>query len=239
MISVCMGTRDGAAHVAAQLRSILDQLGPGGEIVVSDASSTDGTTGIIQGIGDPRIHLLEGVAPGDIAANFENALRAARGDIVFLADQDDIWQDGKVDRCVEALRDADLVLHDAHVVDAWLRPLAPSLLALRRGAPGFWRNWLRSSYTGCCMAFRRDLLELALPFPAGTPMHDIWIALLAERAARVRWIAEPLILWRRHEGNANFLPGKSRLGLQERIAYRLRLLGALGTRLRERRSAQR
>lgn len=90
MISVCMATYNGARHVLAQLQSILPQLSADDEVIVSDDGSTDATREVVRGIGDARIVQIEGPRAG-VVRNFEHALRQARGDAVFLCDQDDIW----------------------------------------------------------------------------------------------------------------------------------------------------
>ena len=63
-------------------------------------------------------------------------------------------------------------------------------------------NIRKNSYIGCCMAFRRELLEYILPFPESLPMHDQWIGLLAEKHGSVRLLRTPLIRYRRHGDNA-------------------------------------
>jgi glycosyltransferase involved in cell wall biosynthesis len=95
-ISVCMATHNGARFIRRQLETILTQLAPGDEVVISDDSSTDGTLEIIDSFDDPRIRLFTGNTFFGPIFNFENALRKAMGEIIVLADQDDIWLDGKV-----------------------------------------------------------------------------------------------------------------------------------------------
>ena len=228
MISVAMASCDGERWIGAQAESILAQLGPRDELVVADASSRDRTLDILRGFGDDRIRIVPGLPRGDIPATFERALRECRGDPIFLSDQDDLWLPGKVERCLEELEDgqADLILHDARVVDSDEQVLAGSFLAQRRFKPGFWANLWRPGYLGCALALRRGLLLRAIPFPPRGPMHDWWLGLLAERGAGVSVLRVPLILHRRHGGNANFLPGSSPFGILRRISMRMRILVA-------------
>ena len=95
MISVCMATHNGERFIREQIVSILRQLGPMDEVVVSDDSSTDGTTQVLRSLSDGRIRILHH-QPRRITDNFENALKSAKGDYIYLADQDDIWVDGRV-----------------------------------------------------------------------------------------------------------------------------------------------
>lgn len=227
-----MATCDGEARIEAQLRSILEQLGPDDEVVVADASSADATLERIQAFSDPRVRILRDLPRGSIPGTFEAALRACRGGVVFLSDQDDVWLPGKVARCLEALEasGAALVVHDARVVDAAGATLAPSFLAARGFRPGFWRNLLRPGYLGCALVFRRRLLEVALPFPRDLPMHDWWLGLLAERHGGAALLDEALILHVRHGANANFDPGSSPYSLSQRLRMRIGLLRSLGSR---------
>ena len=51
------------------------------------------------------------------------------------------------------------------------------------------------------MAFRRTLLRDALPIPKPREFgHDIWLGLVAEMTAKVKFIDTPYLLYRRHEG---------------------------------------
>ncbi|MHB9097317.1 MAG: glycosyltransferase, partial [Syntrophales bacterium] len=95
-ISVCMATHNGERFIRRQMETILTQLAPDDEVVISDDSSTDGTLEIVRSFADSRIRLFVGNTFFSPTFNFESALRQARGDIIVLADQDDIWLDNKV-----------------------------------------------------------------------------------------------------------------------------------------------
>ncbi len=58
--------------------------------------STDNTISIIKSFNDNRIKIIDGVHRHSPTLNFENALKEAKGDYIFLADQDDVWKDDKV-----------------------------------------------------------------------------------------------------------------------------------------------
>jgi glycosyltransferase involved in cell wall biosynthesis len=225
LISVCVPTYNGAPYVAEQLRSILASPRVG-EVIVSDDGSTDATREVVRALGDPRLRLVDGPRRG-LVRNVEHLLALAAGEIVFLADQDDVWLPGKVETMLERLGDADLAVSDCRVVDAALHELHPSFFALRRSGPGLLRNLARNSYLGCCMALRRPLLERALPFPHGVPMHDWWLGLVAQAFGRVVFIDEPLVLYRRHGANASSTAEASRAGWATRLRWRATLAAAL------------
>ena len=128
MISVCMATHNGARYIKEQIDSILPQLAEGDELIVSDDGSKDDTIEIIEQYADPRIKVFRYQHPVKFtdhfathryaSRNFENAMSHAKGDIVFLCDQDDVWTSDKVAKCVEALKDAILVKHNGIRIDS-------------------------------------------------------------------------------------------------------------------------
>ena len=89
MISVCMATYNGEKYLREQVGSILTQLGENDELVVSDDGSTDSTIDILKSYNDPRIKIFINTGRHGVNSNFENALRHADGDYIFLSDQDD------------------------------------------------------------------------------------------------------------------------------------------------------
>lgn len=231
MISVCLATWNGGSYIEDQIRSVLDQLSEIDEVVIADDGSSDDTLARIMAFADARVRVLTPAGRLGVIGTIERALTAARGEIVFLCDQDDIWLPGKVERCCAALLKHPLVVTDCRVVDAALQPLHVSFFALRRSGPGVLRNLWKNSYLGCCMAFRRELLADALPFPAGIPMHDMWLGLLAEFRGGTVFLSEQLLLYRRHGANVSDTAGRSRAGWLRQLRWRTQLVASLTKRL--------
>lgn len=223
-----MATFNGAAYLRPQLESILPQLAAGDELVVSDDGSDDGTVEIVRGLKDSRIRLLKGPCRGS-CANFALALAEARNDAVFLSDQDDVWEPQKVARQSELLDDYLLVVSDCTVTDQDGIVMHDSYFALNRSAPGVLRNLVRNGFLGCCMAFRRGLLESASPIPRGMA-HDWWLGMIAQLSGEVLFLPERLVRYRRHGATTSFAAGRSGRSLSTRIGDRARLLGALAAR---------
>lgn len=221
MISVAMAAYKGEAYIEAQLRSILEQLGPEDEVVVSDDCPGSTMSDLVLSLAaqDPRIRYTEGPSKG-VIQNFNHAISKTKGDYIFLSDQDDVWLPGKVDACLQALRSATLVLHDATVTDGNLNVTEKSFFAARGSAPGYFRNIMKNSYMGCCMAFRKELKDVILPIPEQVPMHDQYIGLMAERVGTVTFLQKPLIYYRVHGGNVT--GGKT--SLQDKLKWRADIL---------------
>lgn len=228
MISVCMATYNGEKYIRQQLDSILPQIGPDDEIIISDDGSTDGTIEIIQSMDDGRIRLIDGPHKGSPVPNFEHVLSAAKGDIIFTADQDDLWQPHKVSIMLQHLQYADCVVSDCHVIDSEGAIVSDSFFQINHTKEGKWHNLLiHNGYLGCCMAFKKDILEKALPFPPNTPQHDIWIGNVAAFKYSMVFIHDKLIDYRRHSGNASPTAGKSNSSLRDKFNYRWAVIKGL------------
>ena len=115
-ISVCVATFNGERHVREQLQSVLSQLGPDDEVIVSDDHSGDGTVAEVEAVADPRVTLIRNAETVGYSSNFARALERATGEYIFLCDQDDVWLPGKVPAVLTALADADLP-HDVGLCD--------------------------------------------------------------------------------------------------------------------------
>lgn len=227
MISVCLASYNGEDFIAKQLDSILEQLSDQDELIISDDGSSDGTISIISRFNDKRIRLLHHSGEKETLKNFENALNHARGNIIFLADQDDIWVKEKITTMTGYLADYDLVVSDCSIIDSNGNTVVDSFYELRKSGPGIAKNILRNTYIGCCMAFRRSLLEKAAPLPDNVPMHDWWIGLVAEMFGTSFFCPEKLVRYRRHDKNKTPFVGRSQFGLIDKILFRKNLLSAL------------
>lgn len=212
-VSVCMATYNGEHYLAEQLKSILDGLHPHDEIVIVDDASTDGTVAVAQSIDDPRIRVIRQTENSGYVRTFEAAISASVGDIVFLSDQDDVWVPGRRDLFIAALTDRSIAAGDLVLLgdDAPLSsPLTgrPWKLSALPGG-GSVRNELRllagdAPYYGCAMAFRREAVEVLLPFPDFlVESHDLWIATVGNTARSLAHIRQPVLRRRLHESNAS------------------------------------
>ena len=199
MNSVCVTTYNGERYIEQQLRSILEQIAADDEVIVSDDGSTDNTLKIVDSIGDKRIRIRHSSAHY-FKDNFIEAMCEAKGDIIFLSDQDDVWLPGKYERCIKELEEVDLVCTNSEMTDGELNIIEPNFFSIYHSGPGVFKNALNNTYYGSCMAFRRSLLKAALPMPSTREIgHDIWLGLVAEMKGKVRFIDTPYLLYRRHE----------------------------------------
>jgi glycosyltransferase involved in cell wall biosynthesis len=241
MISVCIPTYNGEAYIKDQIESIIVQLSENDEIIISDDNSIDDTIDIIKSFGDNRIHIythkkITNPYKGTykniycVSMNIENALKHAKGDYIFLADQDDIWLPNKVEYILSVLnnRSIKLILHDNIVIDNNGQIMSKSYFEIYKPSNKFFNLIFRCAYQGCCMAFTKDIKEIAIPFPKNPISHDHWIAFCAIFSKKeIEIIRYPLILYRRHGNNVSPSAEKrSPNSLFFKISYRLLLLYA-------------
>lgn len=231
MISVCMATYNGGRYLKEQLDSILAQLGRYDEVIISDDSSMDGTLEIIESYRDNRIVILPNQKFHSPIFNFENALKYANGDYIFLSDQDDIWEIDKVKVMLLYLSQYSLVVSNCSIIDKDGNLIRESYFNNEVHKTGVLKNLVHNNYLGCCMAFRREVLNIALPFPSKIAMHDIWLGLCASTFFSTVFIPNKLICYRRHGNNASVTAEASNLPWTYRIYYRLYFLYQLIKRI--------
>ncbi len=227
MISVCMTVHNGAVFLRQQVESILAQLRLDDELVVSDDGSSDESIQLLNSFRAPQLKILPQKKFGSPTKNFEYALGQCQHDIIFLADQDDVWHPQKLEVMQEALLDCDLAICDCQVVDKYLTIIHPSFFKFTSAKQGLVRNLIKNSFVGCCMAFRKEVLKKALPFPQQISMHDQWIGLVAQKYFKVKFIPRVLVSYRRHDKNYSSTGDKSTHSLEKKIFSRYQLAKVL------------
>lgn len=212
LISVAMCTCNGARYVSEQLKSIVQQTAPPDEVVICDDASTDSTPELLAHFAANSpvpVRLIRNPVRLGCTRNFGQNIGLCRGDIIVLADQDDVWAPTKLAVIAEAFSGnpgAQYVFSDAGIVNEKGEQLGFSLwqtvgLEAQRFSPARQLELLlkRNLVTGAAMAFRSSLRAVALPIPQDWP-HDYWIALLGSTLGHGVPIPEHLFLYRRHFG---------------------------------------
>jgi glycosyltransferase involved in cell wall biosynthesis len=218
-----MATYNGELYLRRQIDSILKQLSKDDELIISDDGSTDNTLKIIHSYQDERIVLLHSTHR-NLIFNFENALKVANGNVIFLSDQDDIWFDNKVKKYKEKLQKNLLVFSNAAMFQGNNSELYELFFKDKKKKTGLLNNLKKVKFLGATLAFQKSVLEKALPFPRSIAMHDIWIGLVAETMGATHYIDEPLIYYRRHENAASTTGGKSKNSLFTKFKIRIILV---------------
>jgi len=207
-ISVALITFNSQEYLRPQIDTILENLGPNDEVVVSDDGSSDETLSILGDYAnkDPRFHIYR-IQHSGCNGNYQNAISKCTGDLIFLSDDDNVWMPNKVSEVVKAFEahpEVWMVMHDCQICDQDLKEIKPSFFEDRKAKPGLFRNIMKCSYGGSLIAFRKELIQRILPFPKRMPVYyDEWIGLEASKHGHVLFLPMVLSKWRRHSGSAS------------------------------------
>jgi glycosyltransferase involved in cell wall biosynthesis len=218
-VSVALATYNGERFLAEQLRSLERQTLPPAELVVRDDGSTDGTIEVLAEFARTspfpvRVEVNDGRL--GVAENFVRAARACSGELVAFCDQDDVWLEGKLERCAACFDEPGvrLAIHAWEVVDDELRRLPPASPTVERSfvaPPLSTPKW--GEAPGMAMVFDAALLSLldwdarpAAHHEHGRLLHDEWIYGVGRVAGAIAFLAEPLVLYRQHEVNVEGAP---------------------------------
>jgi glycosyltransferase involved in cell wall biosynthesis len=207
-IAICMATYNPPLELfRRQVESIRAQTETDWLCVVSDDCSEPERFAALQAEldGDPRFVVSRSERRLGFYRNFERALCLAPAGArhVALADQDDDWRPDKLARLLDAIGEAQLVYSDARIVTPGGDVLSDTYWQERTNNHSDVLSLLvANSVTGAASLFRRDLLDVALPFPAGqfAHFHDHWIALTALALGDIAYVPEPLYDYVQHRG---------------------------------------
>ncbi|SEG09966.1 Glycosyl transferase family 2 [Thalassococcus halodurans] len=204
-VSIAMASYNGSKYIVNQLQSFAAQRRLPDEVVVCDDRSTDGTFDLLQKFQKKapfEVRLHQNDQNIGYSKNFAKALSLCSGDVIFISDQDDFWQPSKIEFILKVFENepkTQLVVNDMVLTDTNLTPTPYTQLGNILAAGGKADEF----YSGCCMALRRPLLDLATPFPENFFAHDNWINHLAVPLGVRSLISKPLQLYRRHDQNAS------------------------------------
>lgn len=218
MISLVMATYNGEKYVGQQLESILKQTCPPDEIIICDDNSSDKTLEVVESElknWPGKSVIIKHDNNCGVVRSFEDACNASEGDFIFFSDQDDYWQNNKIEKTLAAfsLYDARLVFTNASITDESLKKTGRNLwqsigftVKHNKGMAVYSKQELISEIvmhnivTGMTMACTRKMLEESLPFP-DYPLHDYWITLNAAFNGTIVAIDDETVLYRQHASN--------------------------------------
>jgi glycosyltransferase involved in cell wall biosynthesis len=226
LIAICMTTFNPRPELFhRQVASLREQTHRHWMCIVSDDHSTPAALRSIEEelAGDPRFHLSQPDERLGFYRNFERTLGLVpeAAPLVALSDHDDHWDPEKLEVLRERLDPGvNLVYSDMRVVGPGGEQISPTLFRKRRNNYKDLASLMAgNTVTGAASLFRRDLLELALPFPQALAhdFHDQWLASAALYTGRIAYVDRPLQDYVQHDANvfgaeaANRRRGRGRL----------------------------
>ena len=223
IISVAMTTYNGSKYVEKQMASILAQTRMPDEVFILDDRSTDDTSIVVKNFIrsnnlDNKWHFIVNDKQLGWKANFFKAASLTTGDIVFFADQDDVWFDDKIEvmsslmmkekmGCLSGLNR--VIDQEGNIVEQRMeRPNYSGNAFKVQLKPSFY------SYVklGCCMCASRKIIDYYLRIGADDVSHDAQVARIA-LFFDSNWILDrPVIDYRMHISNTSGIDIKKSFG---------------------------
>ena len=235
-IDILMATYNGEKYLAEQIDSIICQTYKNWNLLIRDDGSSDNTFKILKEYEkkDDRIKIIKDKKGNlGIAKNFEELLKISSSELIMFSDQDDVWKKDKIKIMLKYVGNSDLIISDAIVTNEKLKCISESLFCLVKSKNGIIKNVIKNTYYGCCMLFKRKILEEVLPIPNNKEIgHDLWIGLISEKYYKVKFIDEKLIYFRRHSNNVTTI-NKSKRNIRKKIIGRYIILKELFRRYKK------
>lgn len=210
-ICITLATYNGEKYLAQMLDSLVAQTKQADVIIAVDDGSKDSTCEILERYKDKLpLEITKFEKNRGHRASFSTALEKASkfladDDLIFLADQDDIWLPNKLEVMSQKIDDNSMIFGDAEIIDgdgvvtdsSWRKKACiVEHLSQQALLTGY------TNVTGCMVAFKARLLKTVLPIPQDVPVHDQWITLCATAENGYRAIADKVIQYRIHGNNA-------------------------------------
>jgi glycosyltransferase involved in cell wall biosynthesis len=220
-------TYNGEKYIGELLYSLINQTVQPDEIIICDDKSKDNTVSIINGIlakWDGKWKVVKNEINLGYKKNFQKAIELCTGDIIFLCDQDDVWNKEKIKYVQEAFQNnpnAVLVFHDAQLVNSELQEIEPSFWNILHFDSKTFKSTqyqsllYRNVVQGAACAFRKNLFYLSRPFPSQA-IHDEWLALNAIKYGQLFPLNKCLLKYRQTGNNEiGALEGTSKVKIKK------------------------
>lgn len=233
-VSVVLATFNGEKYITKQLESILYQTTKADEVIISDDCSTDSTLEIVNNfITENSLSEKWSVFSNDqnlgYVKNFCSALEKANGDIIFLCDQDDIWNTEKLSSVLPLFDDFDVfgVATNYKLINSNDQPIDfANKKANLSDEISYGSLMFGNKIPGCCCAFRRRVTKEYLRTSTNVLPHDWEMSILASLYGKYLYVENELVSYRIHESNTIGIAGiggksltpKYRSSFEKRVA---------------------
>ncbi|HQT42895.1 MAG TPA: glycosyltransferase, partial [Halothiobacillus sp.] len=228
-VSVCVVNYNYARYLQQRLDSVFAQSYPVAEVLFFDDGSNDESRTLAATIAktyDRKLQIMANLQnAAQVFAQWENAVTAARGEYIWIAEADDDCDPQFLSRVIAAMEGADdvtLGFSDSQMIDDTGALIAPNYQSHYREAGASMLGnsgvWPASEFTKQCLSvqnliynvsavvWRRDALLAALR-RCGDSLRDwavagdwrLYLEILTHEKGRVAYVAEPLNRHRRHK----------------------------------------
>lgn len=213
LVSIVLATYNGEKYLAKQLESLFRQTYENIEIIAIDDCSSDKTVEILKEYSQRHGNMKVFVNEYNLGfiKNFEKGCILSTGDYISLCDQDDYWDIEKIEKMVEAIGEFPIIYCDSLVCNEELKSKGVKISDLVNFKS--WNNCLQLAVFcriyAHAMLFKRSLFNTAYPFLEVIP-PDWWLPYLSTFQGGMKYLPEPLVLYRQHAENVSGVIGSKR-----------------------------
>lgn len=225
--SVVLATYNGEEYILKQLQSIVDQSHLVDEVIICDDCSKDNTVNIINDfVSKNNLKNWKIIINNNnigFKNNFKKCISKCKGDIIFLCDQDDIWENNKVETiltifskykyCTSVVTNFRLINDEDKYIYSNVEGDNPwfynkeehSIIGNDIYIVGLSEILNHNVAPGCTQAFSSKLIPDFLKASYDCP-HDYKINIISSLLGETLYIDKPLTRYRVHEGNTIGIP---------------------------------
>jgi glycosyltransferase involved in cell wall biosynthesis len=209
-VDVLLATYNGGEFLNEFLESLTRQGEIAVTLIVGDDGSEDDTLEILDNyrgkFAEFKLYKFNRIGP---KANFLKLINESQADFIAFADQDDIWEEKRLENAVCSLRDKfkpTLLISPMSILG--------SSIKIETKIYHFPRNLMRNNVHGCTQIFNSKLRDIVkLGNPNNLVMHDWWTVLVADLYGEIMLAKGPKTLYRLHANNFIGIPSfRKKLG---------------------------
>lgn len=218
LISVVVPVYNGSPYLRQCIDSALHQTYPQVEVIAVNDGSKDNSMEILKSYGD-RIRVIDQANSGPAIAR-NTGVQASHGELVAFLDQDDVWDDIKLERQAALLQHHGAAIAaycDHRGIDEHGTVTSPSgALYYPRASGQILEHLIRGNFilSASLVMLRRSAFDAAGGFDAGQPHwaddYDLWLRIAAQGAFLYQ--IETLAGYRRHSSNTSGSPLEMQAG---------------------------
>lgn len=215
-VAIVMSTYNGEKYIEEQLNSILKQSYRNIHIFIRDDGSKDNTVSILEKYKDNNITLIKGENCGFVKSFFSILKQVDDYDYYAFCDQDDVWEENKIERTVNMLSKLDetkpnLYFSNSDYYDIDLKFVAHGEVNKIYNFKNSLVECVSQGMTMCINKTARDMLVENIP--QNCISHDCWIYMLCAGLGNMVYDKESLVKYRRHTTSVT-AEGKNFIQLQ-------------------------